>query len=66
MSEPNEQTSPMILMIRDPDLQQELVLAAARVNLSEDEIVERIVKTVFDLRLFSKFMDGEIRKSFEE
>ena len=56
----------MILMIRDPDLQQELVLAAARVNLSEDEIVERIVKTVFDLRLFSKFIDGEIRKSFEE
>jgi hypothetical protein len=65
MSDPYDQTSPMVLMIRDPDVQRDLVLAAMRLNLSEDQIVERVVKNIFELHLLEKFLDGEIRKDFE-
>jgi hypothetical protein len=65
MSEPYPTGSPLVVMIRDENLQRELVLKAIKLDIREDEIVERILQTIVELHLLDKFLDGGIREEFD-
>ena len=58
--------SPLVLMIRNEQTKIAMESAAIEHNMTLDDIVEKILGTVVELRLIPRFLDDGIHAEFGE